>query len=415
MKSSCSWQERQAEQKFKYNKTGKHELTIPDSRFTIPDSRFTIYDSRSMKQFLSCVRKEFMHILRDRQTLLILLGMPVALIMIFGFALTTEVKNSKFAVLDFSKDVSSRAIINELDASRYFDQVAELHSQEQIESVFREGRAKLVVVFPVSFSSELQHTNRSTVQLIADASDPNVATTLTNYATTIIFDYLDRYKQQRKLPFTIHTEVRMLYNPQLKGTYNFVPGVIAMILMLVCTMMTAITVVREKEMGTMEVLLVSPIAPIKLILAKAVPYAMISFINVISILILSVFVLDVPINGSIALLLSESILFTITCLSLGLLISTATNSQQMAMFISLTGMFLPTIMLSGFLFPIENMPMPLQVVSHIVPARWFYQVVRAVMIQGLPFRAVWKETLILVAMTLVLLIAALRNFKIRLA
>jgi ABC-2 type transport system permease protein len=368
-----------------------------------------------MKQFLSCVRKEFTHILRDRQTLLILLGMPVALIMIFGFALTTEVKNSKFAVLDFSKDKSSREIVNELDVSRYFDQVAELRNQNEIEPVFQQGRAKLVIVFPPGFASDLQHLNKASVQLIADASDPNVATTLAGYATNIIMDYLDRYKQEKKLPYTIQTQVRMLYNPQLKGTYNFVPGVISMILMLVCTMMTAITVVREKEMGTMEVLLVSPIPPIMLILAKAVPYALISFINVISILILSVYVLDVPIRGSVVLLLAESSLFTITCLSLGLLISTATNSQQMAMFISLTALFLPTIMLSGFLFPIENMPVILQVISHIVPARWFYQVVRAVMIQGLSLKAVWKETLILVAMTVVLLTAALKNFKIRLA
>ncbi|HEU0109922.1 MAG TPA: ABC transporter permease [Flavisolibacter sp.] len=368
-----------------------------------------------MKQFFSCVQKEFRHIMRDRQTLLILLGMPVALIMIFGFALTTEVKNSKFAVLDFSKDVSTRAIVNELEASRYFDQVAELHTHRDVEKVFHTGKAKVVVVFSSSFASDLQHVNKATVQIIADASDPNVATTLAGYATTIIMDYLDRYKEGRKLPYTIKTQVRMLYNPQLKGTYNFVPGVISMVLMLVCTMMTAITVVREKETGTMEVLLVSPVPPIKLIIAKAVPYALISFVNIISILLLSVFVLDVPIQGSLALLLAESILFTLTCLSFGLLISTTTNSQQMAMFFSLIGLFLPTLMLSGFLFPIENMPTILQVISHIVPARWFYQIVRAVMIQGLPFTAVWKETLILGGMTVILLGAALKNFKIRLA
>jgi ABC-2 type transport system permease protein len=368
-----------------------------------------------MKQFLSCVLKEFRHILRDTQTLLILLGMPVALIMIFGFALTTEVKNSKLAVLDFSKDASTRAIVNELEASRYFDQVAELHTQSDIERMFHTGKAKVVVVFPASFASDLQHVNKASIQIIADASDPNVATTLTGYASTIIMDYQDRYKQGRELPYSIHTQVRMLYNPQLKGTYNFVPGVISMVLMLVCTMMTAITVVREKEMGTMEILLASPVPPIKLILAKAVPYALISVINIISVLLLSVFLLDVPIQGSLLLLLSESILFTLTCLSFGLLISTATDSQQIAMFISLTGLFLPTLMLSGFLFPIENMPGILQVISHIVPARWYYQIVRAVMIQGLPFTAVWKETLILGGMTVFLLVAALKNFKIRLA
>lgn len=341
--------------------------------------------------------------------------MPVTMIIIFGFALTTEVKNSSFAVLDNAKDPVTRALINELDASRYFDLAAELQTPQQVEAVFHTARAKMVVVFPPGFGADLQHVNKAPVQIIADATDPNVATTLTNYASSVIMDYLDRYKQQRKLPYTIKTQVRMLYNPQLKGTYTFVPGVISMILMLVCNMMTAITVVRERERGTMEVLLVSPISPVKLILAKAVPYALISLINVISILLISVLLLDVPIQGSLLLLLAESSLFIITCLSLGLLISTVVDTQQLAMFVSLTAMFLPTIMLSGFFFPIENMPAPLRVLSHIVPARWFYQIVRAVMIQGLPLHAIWKETLILTGMTVVLLGAALRNFKIRLA
>jgi ABC-2 type transport system permease protein len=368
-----------------------------------------------MKQFLSFVRKEFHHILRDRQTLLILLGMPIALIMIFGFALTTEVKNARFAVLDFSKDNATREITNEMETSRYFDLAAEIHGYNEIEGIFHKGKAKLIVVFPPSFESQLQHLHNPQVQIIADASDPNVATTLTNYAGNIIMDFQNRYNQERKYPYTIQTRVRMLYNPQQKGTYSFVPGVISMILMLVCTMMTAITVVREKETGTMEVLLVSPVSPIKVIIAKAVPYLIISVVNIISILLLSYFVLEVPIRGSLFLLMSESILFTITCLSFGLLISTATDSQMMAMFISLTGLFLPTIMLSGFLFPIENMPVALQVASNIFPARWFYQVVRAVMIKGLPLAAVWKETVILGGMAVMLLLASLKNFKTRLA
>ncbi len=368
-----------------------------------------------MKQFLAFVKKEFFHIWRDKQTLLILLGMPIALIMIFGFALTTEVKNSKLAVLDFSKDVATREIITELDASRYFDLVGVIHTYKDIEDLFHKGKAKIIIVFPPSFQSNLQHFNTAPVQIIADASDPNVATTLTGYAITIIMDYQKRLTQNKKLPYTIQTQLRMLYNPQLKGTYSFVPGVISMILMLVCTMMTAITVVREKETGTMEVLLVSPLHPIKVILAKAVPYLLISVINIISILLLSMFVLDVPLRGSLLLLLSESILFTVTCLSFGLLISTVTDSQQMAMFISLTGLFLPTIMLSGFLFPIENMPLALRVISNIVPARWYYQIVRAVMIKGLPLSTVWKETAILSGMTVVLLLGSLKNFKIRLA
>ena len=366
-------------------------------------------------QFLSFVKKEFYHIFRDKRTMFILLGMPVVQIIIFGFALTNEVKNSKIAVLDNSKDIATSAIIHEINASRYFDVERNLYTYSDVESAFKSGTITLAVVFPQHFNEDLQHFNKAQVQLIADASDPNVANTLTNYATAIIMDYQDRITNDRKLPYTINTEMQMMYNPQLKGAYSFVPGVMAMVLMLVCTMMTAITIVREKETGTMEVLLVSPIQPLKIIIAKAVPYLLLSMINIMSILLLSVFVLDVPINGSLPLLIAASILFTLTSLTLGLLISSATDSQQTAMFISLTGMFLPTIMLSGFMFPIENMPLPLRVISNVVPAKWYYTIVKSVMIKGVGFSMIWKEVLVLTGMMLFFLALSIKKFKIRLA
>ena len=251
--------------------------------------------------------------------------------------------------------------------------------------------------------------------MIADASDPNVANTLTAYASAIIIDYQNRITNNRKLPYTINTEMRMLYNPQLKGAFNFVPGVMAMVLLLVCTMMTAITIVKEKEMGTMEIMLVSPMRPQIVVLAKAVPYFLLSMINITTILLLSVYVLEVPINGSIGLLLFESVLFILVSLSLGLLISAGAASQQTAMFISLIALFLPTIMLSGFMFPIENMPLPLRIVSNIVPAKWYYIIVKSVMIKGLGIQAIWKETLVLSGMMIFLLTMAIKKFKIRLA
>ncbi len=366
-------------------------------------------------QFFSFVQKEFYHIWRDKRTLFILLGMPIVQIIIFGFALTNEVKNSKIAVFDQARDIASASLLQEIEASRYFEIQKYTQSYGEIEQEFKAGRIKLAVVFPAGFANDLQHFNKAQVQLIADASDPNVANTLTNYATAIILDYQNRVTGGRQLPYTIHTETRLLYNPQLKGAYSFVPGVMAMVLMLVCTMMTAITIVREKETGTMEVMLVSPVQPFKIVLAKAVPYLLLSLLNITSILLLSVFVLDVPIRGSLPLLLLESILFTLTSLALGLLISSVTDSQQTAMFISLTGMFLPTVMLSGFMFPIENMPLPLQLISNLVPAKWFYAIVKAVMIKGVGFSAVWQETCILVGMTVVLLTLSIRKFKIRLA
>lgn len=367
-----------------------------------------------MKQFLSFVKKEFLHILRDKRTLFILLGMPMVQIIIFGFALTNEVKNSQIAVLDQSKDAAAVSLIQELDASLYFDVVQQLSSSSEIEAAFRKGKIKMVVVIPQQFGDDLQHVNKASVQLIADAADPNVANTLTNYATAVIMDYQSRITQQAKLPYTIKAEIRMLYNPQLKGAYNFVPGVMAMVLLLVCTMMTAITIVREKEMGTMEIMLVSPMKPQMVVFSKAVPYLLLSVVNIASILLLSTYVLEVPINGSLALLVAESILFTLVSLSLGLLISSAAGSQQTAMFISLVGMFLPTVMLSGFMFPIENMPLPLRTVSNIVPAKWYYIIVRSVMIKGVGLKEVWKETLILTGMMLFFLTVAVKRFKIRL-
>ncbi len=368
-----------------------------------------------MKQFIAFVKKEVHHIWRDKRTMFILLGMPIVQIIIFGFALTNEVKNSKIAVLDYSRDDASTSLIREIGASRYFEIDRVLYNNNDIEKTFRGGEIRLVIVFPPHFNESLKHYNKAQVQLVADASDPNLANTLTYYAGAIIMDYQKRITQDRKLPYTIHTEMRMLYNPELKGAYSFVPGVMAMVLMLVCTMMTAITIVREKEMGTMEILLASPIQPVKIILAKAVPYLLLSMVNIASILLLSVFVLDVPINGSLFLLIGESILFTLTCLAFGLLISSSTDSQQTAIFISLVGMFLPTIMLSGFMFPIENMPLPLQIISNVVPAKWFYMIVKDVMIKGVGIGAVWKETLILAGMMLFLLVISIKKFKIRLA
>ena len=366
-----------------------------------------------MKQFLFFIRKEFLHLWRDKRTMFILFGMPIVQIFIFGFALTNEVKDSRIAILDEAKDEASEAIIHQLDASLYFD-IERNISKAQLEQTFREGKIKLAVVFPQKFNEQLQHTNAASIQLIADATDPNVANTLVNYASAVIFDYQNQLKGFQKLPYTIDTEIRMLYNPQMKGSYNFVPGVMAMVLMLVCAMMTSISIVREKELGTMEIILVSPIVPLRVMIAKMVPYFILSSVNIASILLLSVFVLDVPINGSLLLLVSECLLFTMTVLALGLLISTVAGSQQVAMLISLMGLFLPTIMFSGFMFPVENMPVPLQVISNVVPAKWFYYIVKNVMIKGLGFSSIWKETLILAGMMVFLMAVSIKKFKTRL-
>lgn len=368
-----------------------------------------------MKQFFTFVRKEFYHVLRDRKTLLVLFGLPIVQILIFGFALTNEVKNARVMVLDEAHDGASQELIAEVDASRYFEVDRNIRSAGEIEKTFKEGAVKIAIVIPQGFQGALLHENQGNIQVIADATDPNTATTLTNYLTGIVMDYQDRVNQGAQLPYRIVPEMRMLYNPQLKGVHNFVPGVMALVLMLVCVMMTAISIVREKESGTMEVLLVSPFKPILVILSKAMPYLILSLVNVTTIILLSIFVLDLPVNGSVVLLFAESTLFIITCLAIGLLISVRAKTQQTAMLISMMGMMLPTILFSGFMFPIENMPKVLQYISNIVPSKWFYIIVKSIMIKGLGFQSIWKESCILFGIALFMTVVSLKNFKIRLA
>lgn len=371
--------------------------------------------SKNIWIFGTFLRKEFAHVLRDRKSLLILFGMPIMQILIFGFALSNEVNNAQIVIFDQSHDAASQVIIEKLSSSRYFEIDQQVESIDAIESSFKTGKVKLAVIFPPDFEQRLVREKRAPMQILADASDPNTATTLTNYANAIVKDYQLEVNDGHLLPYQIITDVRMLYNPQLKGVHNFVPGVMALVLMLVCVLMTAVSIVREKETGTMEILLVSPFKPIVVIISKTIPYLLLSIVNVITILLLSVFVLDLPITGSIALLMAESILFIITSLAIGILISVKTNSQQVAMLISLMGMMLPTILFSGFMFPIENMPVPLQILSNIVPAKWYYIIVKAIMIKGLGFSFVWKETLILFIIAVFITIISLRSFKIRLA
>ncbi len=345
----------------------------------------------------------------------ILLGMPMVQIIIFGFALTNEVKNTSIVIINQSQGVAANKLVEKIESSQYFELYKQSTDALEIDKLFKKGVVKVALVIPNDFDPSTVNQNKGQLQIIADATDPNVATALTNYLSAIAMDYQKDMNPIQKMPFNIDVETRMMYNPQLKGAYNFVPGVMAMVLLLVCTMMTALTVVREKELGNMEVLLASPINPLKIIIAKAVPYLLLSIINITTILLLSYFVLDVPINGSLVLLYAESILFILVSLGLGLLISAGTDSQQSAMFISLVAMFLPTVMFSGFIFPIENMPLPLRVISNFIPAKWFFIIVKSVMIKGVGIKLVWKETLILSGMMLFFFGMAIKKFKIRLA
>lgn len=367
-----------------------------------------------MKQLSTFIRKEFKHVFRDQKTLLLLFGLPIVQIVLFGFALSNEIKNSVVVIFDQANDGYSQQISEKFRASTHFTIQESIHKHSKIESVFLQGKVKMAVVFPPNFEQDLMSGQGAQIQLIADASDPNTATALTNYATAIINDFL--MSQTAINPFPqIGIQTRNVYNNELKGSTNFVPGVMALVLLLISVLMTSVSIVKEKENGTMEILLVSPFSPYMVIFAKVVPYMLLSIVNLITILILSVYLLDMPINGSILLLISVSMLFILTALSLGLLISNVTASQQTAMLISLMGMLLPTMMFTGFLFPLENMPAFLQVIANIVPSKWYYIIVKDVMIKGLGMAAIWKETLILMGMTIFLMMVSIKKFKIRLA
>lgn len=367
-----------------------------------------------MKRFIGFITKEFYHIFRDKRTMFILFGMPMVQIMLFGFAITNEINNVTIAILDQSKDNETQQIINKISASKHFQIVSQITNETQIESVFRTGKVKAVLVFEKDFIQNLQNKKTAKVQVITDATDPNMANTITNYINAILQNYTQELNKNVKPVYQIQTQTQLYYNPELKSVFTFVPGVMTIILMLVSAMMTSISITREKEMGTMEVLLVSPIKPFQVVIGKVFPYIFLSIINACIILILGVLVFKMPIEGSLFLLALESILFIITALSLGILISTIAQSQQTAMMFSLAGLMLPVIILSGFIFPISSMPLPLQIISNIIPAKWFIIIIKAIMLKGASIHTIWKETIILIGMTVFFIALSIKKYKIRL-
>ena len=367
-----------------------------------------------MKKFIAFVKKEFYHIFRDKRTMIILFGLPVVQILLFGFVISTEIENIEIAVLDKSGDNTTREIVNKILGSKYFKLSEYIYSDEDVEKVFRGGNVRQVVIFEENFEKKLKTLKHAKVQIITDASDPNMANLTVNYTSGIIYDYVSKRNVNLKIPMAIKTSVRMMYNPSIRSVYMFVPGTMAMILMLVSALITSIAITREKELGTMEVLLVSPLKVRQIIIGKVTPYVVLSFVNVVSILLLSVWVFEMPINGSVTLLILVSMLFIFMALSLGILISTVTSSQQIAMMISLLALMLPTILLSGFIFPIENMPEILQWLSVIMPPKYFINIVKDIMLKGVGIEYVWKDVSILAGMTMFFLVVSTKKFKVRL-
>ncbi|MDA3817751.1 MAG: ABC transporter permease [Prolixibacteraceae bacterium] len=368
-----------------------------------------------MKSFLGFIKKEFYHILRDPRTLMVILGIPISQMLLFGFVIRTEIQDVKVAVFDQSNDYMTTRIIDKLESSGYFSIEKYLESTDDVEAMFKKGNIKEVLVFEPGFAEKTMRDGAAKVQLLADASDPNIARMVTTYTQNIIRSFEHEEFQQQTVPMQINVQNRMFYNEEAKSVYMFVPGLMAMIMMLVSAIMSSVSITREKELGTMEVLLVSPLRPLQIILGKVTPYLLVAFIDTILIVLMGNLVFEMPINGSLTLLLSICFLFIFLSLSLGILISTIAPTQLIAMFISMIGLMLPTMLLSGFIFPIENMPKVLQWFSAIMPARWFNDVVKDIMLKGSGFFNIIKEVAILTGMSILFVVVSVKKFKIRLA
>jgi len=368
-----------------------------------------------MKRFLGFVRKEFLHIFRDFRTLIILFGIPAAQILLFGYVVSTDIKNAGIAFLDLSHDEITQKLSDKICSSEFFHKTEDLLTYNDINKEIQKGKTRAVIIFSENFGRNLISEGKATMSIIADGSEPNAAVLVTNYLTAIISTFNQELTGLSGINGpVILPEVRMFYNPSLKGHFMFVPGVITLILILICALMTSVTITREKEFGTMEVLLVSPLKPVQIIIGKVMPYFLLSFINVIMILLLSWFVFGLPIKGSLILLLAESMLYILMSLSLGIFVSTVSKNMQQAIFISFVGLMLPTILLSGFIFPIENMPKGYDWIAALMPPRYFIIIIKNIMIKGTGFFYVWKETMILIIFTLAFIALSIRKFKIRL-
>lgn len=380
----------------------------------------TIKWNKIKKQFLSFVRKEFIHILRDPRSLLILLVMPQILVLLLGFVIKNEVKDIRVAVLDQSHDQYTEQITHRLYANDYFIGKGEVKTEEEATELFRKGEIDLVVVFGPEFAERIMHSQDASIQILSDGSEPNQASVRVAYAQQVVAGFQKELAQQMASTgeagqqFNIRVNSRMLYNPQLRSEVNFVPGVVGLIILLICCMMTSIAIVRERETGTMEILLASPLPSIDIVLAKLVPYMIISIVDLIVIICISYFIMHVPMSGSLLLYGAIAVLYIFVALMLGLFISTVVNSQVTAMLISLL-IIVPGIYLSGMVFAIESMPVASQVISNIVPAKWFISASRKIMVEGVSIEYVIPEIRALAIEGIVFMLLAWKFFKTRLA
>ena len=367
-----------------------------------------------MKQFLSFVHKEFIHIWRDKRTILVVIGLPIIQMILFGFAISTEIRNVRFGVFCPNQDAVTLKLEEHFKNNYYFTYIENITDPNRFADYFKQDKVDMILVFDNHFEYKLAHEGVAHIQILTDGIDPNSSTAIANYANQIIQKYQQENAKQAPAGNIIVPQIKLLYNPQMKSAFNFVPGVMGLVLTIICAMMTAVSIVREKERGSLEVLLVSPGKPIYLMIAKMLPYLVISAIIMLLIILLSIFMLGVPMAGSYVTFCLISLIFVIAMLAMGLLISTLVDNQVIALLISGMGLMMPTALLSGMIFPIDNMPWLLRAISFIIPARWFISAIRKVMIEGLEFVYIYKEFFILCLMTFIILVISWKKFKTRL-
>jgi len=365
-----------------------------------------------MSALFGLIRKEVYHILRDRRTLVVIIAMPVLQVILFGYAIRTDVDHVRLAIVDPAPDPKTLALRQRFEAARVFQTVAVLPNSRELEPLFQRGIAQGAVLFEPGFGERLGRGVPANVLIVGDASEPNTGSIVQAYATAVVQGYEQELSRGRSV--RIVPTIRMRFNPTRESSNLFVPGLMAFVLTIVSSLMTAISLTREKETGTLEALLVSPLRPWQIIVGKVAPYIGVGFVSVLGVIAEARLVFDVPLRGSLSLLLIEGLLFILVSLALGILISARTSSQRVAMMGALIGTMLPTMLLSGFIFPLESMPLPLRAISVVVPARWFVLVARSIMLKGTGLAYLWRPTLVLVAMAAVLLTASTRAFHARL-
>ena len=378
-----------------------------------------------MSALRGLLRKEFFHIRRDRRTAAVLVALPVVQVLLFGYAIRTDVDDVRLAVVDPAPDSATIALRNRFTASNVFRTIAVVPRIRDLDPLFESGKAQQAIVFSPGFAENLGNGVPAQLLILTDGTEPNTASLLQSYAQSVVSQWASEagraggaagragtFGPARAI--NIVPRVRMRFNPTRESSNLFVPGLMAFVLTIISSLMTAISLTREKETGTMEALLVSPLRPWEIIVGKVTPYLAIGFISVVAVLVEALLVFHVPLRGSVLLLLFEGALYILVSLSLGILISARTSSQRIAMMFALLGTMLPNILLSGFIFPLESMPAPLRAISYIVPGRWFVAIARGIMLKGIGLEYVWRETLFLAAMATVLLAASIRSFNERL-